>query len=176
MSTLPGKMVDGVFKRVLASELTPALITQLAEVGLDVSIPTPPTYPRHVWYRAIELTAQALYPGLPHAEQLRKLGGHLIGALQSKEIIKSTWLTMARFMGPRRALKQAMDFTARSSIKLSISELSKTEFEIGVDDREQPDFLAGLLEAAIGMLGGKSASVALKGPQGESNLFRATWR
>jgi len=176
MSTIPGKMVEGLFKRVLAPDLTPTLKTQLAEAGVDLSAPAPHAYPRATWYRAVELTAQTMYPGQPAETQLRKFGGHIIESLQAREIIKSTWLTMARFMGPRRALKQAMDFTDRSPVKLGITELSKTEFEISVDDQQQPEFLAGLLEAAIHMLGGKSPSVTLKGPKGDSNLFRATWR
>jgi uncharacterized protein (TIGR02265 family) len=169
-------MVQGLFKRVLAPDLTPELTAQLAAVGIDLSVPPPPSYPRSAWYQSIELTSKALFPNQPAPEQLRKFGGHIIQSLQSRDIIKSTWLTMARFMGPRRALKQAMDFTDRSPVKLTINELSKTEFEIGVDDKEQPDFLAGVLEAAVTMLGGKSASVSLKGPHGESNLFRATWK
>jgi uncharacterized protein (TIGR02265 family) len=175
-ATIPGKMVQGLFKRVLAPDLTPELIIELAAVGIDLSVPPPPTYPRSAWYQAIALTAKSLFPDHREPAQLRKFGGHIIQSLQTRDIIKSTWLTMARFAGPRRALKQAMDFTDRSPVKLTINELSKTEFEIGVDDKEQPDFLAGVLEAAVTMLGGKSAAVSLKGPQGESNLFRATWK
>lgn len=176
MTAIPGKMVEGVFKRVLAPDLTPSLISQLADAGVDVSVPMAHAYPRATWYRAIELTAEALYPGLPSATQQRRLGAHLIEALQSRHVIKGPWLSMARFMGPRRALKQAMDFVDRSPIKLTITERTKTEFEVAVDDKEQPDFLAGLLEAAIQMLGGKAPQVALEGPRGDSNLFRATWR
>jgi uncharacterized protein (TIGR02265 family) len=169
-------MVNGLFTRVLGPDLTPALKAQLAGVGIDVAAPVPDSYPRTAWYQAIELTSKTLFPELPSSAQLRKLGGHVIASLQSRQIIKSAYLAMAKFAGPRRALKQAMDFTDRSPVKLTITELSKTEFEISVDDKEQPDFLAGLLEAAIEMLGGKSPQVSLKGPQGDSNLFRATWR
>ncbi|MFT3709730.1 MAG: DUF2378 family protein [Archangium sp.] len=177
MSTVPGKMVNGLFTRVLGPDLTPDLKAQLAGVGIDVAAPPPESYPRAAWYQAIALTSKTLFPQLPtDAQQQRKLGGHVIASLQSRQIVKSAYLTMAKFMGPRRALKQAMDFTDRSPVKLTITELSKTEFEISVDDKEQPEFLAGLLEAAIEMLGGKSPSVSLKGPQGDSNLFRATWR
>lgn len=169
-------MVNGLFTRVLGPDLTPDLKTQLAGAGVDVAAPPPDSYPKTTWYRAIELTSKALFPSLDGPAQQRKLGAHVIDSLQTRQIVKSAYLTMAKFMGPRRALKQAMDFTDRSPVKLTITELSKTEFEISVDDKEQPDFLAGLLEAAIGMLGGKSASVSLKGPQGDANLFRATWK
>lgn len=175
MSTIPGKLVEGVFKRVLAPDLTPGLITELAAAGLDLSIPTPPAYPRATWYRAIELTAKTLFPDAGPAEQLRKLGGHLIHALQKQHIIKGAWLSMARLMGPRRALRQAMDFTERSPVKVTITERSKHEFAITADDTEQPDFLAGLLEAAIAMLGGRAPTVALEGTREGLSHFRATW-
>lgn len=178
MSTtvIPGKLVEAVFKRVLAPDLTPALIDQLVKVGVDVSIPMEPSYPRTTWYLAIELTAKALYPDDPLPSQLRRLGGHIITCLQSRHIVKGAWLTMAKLAGPRRALKQAMDFTDRSPVKLTITERSKTEFEISVDDTEQSDFLAGLLEAAITMLGGKNAAVKLEATSESSSLFLATWR
>ena len=174
--TIPGKLVAGVFKRVLAPDLTPELSKQLASIGLDLSGPMEPSYPRTTWYIAVELTAKALFPDDELSVQLRRLGGHIIACLQSREIIKGTWLTMARLMGPRRALKQAMDFADRSPLKLIITERAKTEFAISVDDTEQPDFLAGLLEAAIAMLGGKAVEVSLEGTHDGSSHFRATWR
>ena len=176
MSTIPGKLVDGVFKRVIAADLTPTLITQLAAVGVDLSLPTPATYPRTAWYLAVELTAKALFPADPLAVQLRRFGGHIISALQSRNIIKGPWISMARLMGPRRALKQSMDFLDRSPVKITLTERSKTEFAITVDETEQPDFLAGLLEAAITMLGGKSPEVSLEAVREGSSHFRAIWR
>jgi uncharacterized protein (TIGR02265 family) len=176
MSDIPGKLVEAVFKRVLAADLTPALKEQLTAAGVDVSGAMQPSYPRLAWYQSIEATAKTLYPHDPLPTQLRKLGGHIIMCLQSRQIIKGTWLTMAKLMGPRRAIKQAMDFTDRSPVKLTITERSKSEFEVSVDDTEQPEFLAGLLEAAITMLGGKNASVASEGTRDGQGLFRATWR
>lgn len=176
MSPIPGKLVEAVFKRVLAPDLTPPLTAQLASVGVELSAPMEANYPRTTWYLAVELTAKALYPDDELPVQLRKLGGHIITSLQTRQLIKGAWLTMARLAGPRRALKQAMDFTDRSPVKLTITERSKTEFEISVDDTEQCDFLAGLLEAAITMLGGKNAGVTLEGTRENAAQFRATWR
>lgn len=175
MSTIPGKLVDGVFKKVLAPDLSAGLKTELASAGLDLSAPAPDHYPRTTWYRAIELTAQQLFPSEAGPAQQRRLGIHIIESLQSRGIVKGAWLTAARFMGPRRALKQAMDFTDRSPVKVTITERSKSEFLVTADDTAQPEFLAGLLEAAIKMLGGKSPSVALEGIKGNESHFRATW-
>jgi uncharacterized protein (TIGR02265 family) len=61
-------------------------------------------------------------------------------------------------------------------VKISLTERSKTEFAITADETEQPDFLAGLLEAAIAMLGGKAPEVSLEGTREGSSHFRATWR
>jgi uncharacterized protein (TIGR02265 family) len=176
MNPIPGKLVESVFKRVLAADLTPALQAQLAEAGVDLSGAMQPSYPRPAWYQAIELTAKTLYPQDPPATQLRKLGGHIITSLQSRHIVKSAWLTMAKLMGPRRAIKQAMDFTDRSPIKLTITEVAKSEFEVAVDDPHQPEFLTGLLEQAITMLGGKHVTVVHEGVREGQGLFRATWR
>lgn len=176
MTNIPGKLVEGVFKRVLVQDLTPDLIAQLAAVGVDLAVPVPATYPRTAWYLAVELTAKALFPNDSLPVQLRKLGAHIITALQTRHIIKGTWLSMARLMGPRRALRQAMDFTDRSPVKLTLTERAKNDFGITVDDPEQSDFLAGLLETAIGMLGGKAPSVELESTEEGVSHFRATWR
>ncbi|MGV3624966.1 MAG: DUF2378 family protein [Archangium sp.] len=176
MSTIPGKLVEGLFNKVLAPDVSPALKTQLAEAGVDLSAPPPPTYSRATWYRAIELTAASVFPSDAPPEQLRKLGSHIIESLQTRGIIKGAWLSMARLMGPRRALRQAMDFLDRSPVKLEITERSKTEFEIYVDDPEQPEFLAGLLQRAITLLGGKDAAVSPLLPRPGASVFRATWR
>lgn len=174
-ATIPGKLVEGVFKRVLAPDLTPGLITELAATGVDLSVPLPPSYPRTTWYRAVALTAKALFPDAAPPEQLRKFGAHVIHALQRQHLIKGAWLSMARLMGPRRALRQAMDFTDRSPVKVTITERSKHEFAITADDTEQPEFLAGLLEAAIAMMGGKAPAVALEDTREGLSHFRATW-
>ncbi len=176
MSTIPGKLVEGLFKKVLAADVSPALMAQLAEAGVNLSAPLPDSLPRAAWYRAISLTAQTLFPNDAPQAQLKKLGHHVMEALQSRGIIKGPWLSMARLMGPRRSLRQAMDFLDRSPVKLEITERSKTEFEIFVDDPEQPEFLAGLLQSAIGVLGGKDAAVSQLPPQPGASLFRATWR
>lgn len=174
--TIPGRLVESVFKKVLAADLTPELIKGLGALGIDLHTPAPETYLRSTFHEAIELTAKTLHPQLEQGPRLHRLGRHLIACLQTRHVIPSAFVSMARFLGPRRALKQAVDHLERSPVKLTITERSKTEFEIAVDDREQPEFLRGMLEEAIHLLGGKSAEVALVGAQGESNVFRATWR
>ncbi|MBL8914691.1 MAG: DUF2378 family protein, partial [Archangium sp.] len=49
MSTVPGKMVNGLFTRVLGPDLTPELKTQLAGVGVNVATDPPDSYPKATW-------------------------------------------------------------------------------------------------------------------------------
>lgn len=174
---ISGKLVDGLFRKVLATDVTAELRESLLTVGLDLSAPTlEPQYPRTVWYRAIESTAQTIFAAEQPERQLRRLGLHVIASLQTRQIVKSTWISMARLLGPRRALRQVADHLDHSPVKLAITEKTKTQFEIVVEELEQTEFLAGLLEGTIGMLGGKEVRAVVIGPTGNSTVFSATWR
>ncbi|MCC6337435.1 MAG: DUF2378 family protein [Myxococcales bacterium] len=173
---IPGKLVDGVFRKALGPDLTPALLEALAEVGVDLSVPLRPAYPRPTWYRAIEVTAAALYAHETPDAQLRLLGQHVMRALKDRDLIKGPWLSMARLMGPRRALKQAADFAQGGPIKLTLVEKGKHEVEIHVEEGAQPEFLAGLLEGTIFLLGGKEPSAAIGARTAVSTTFLTRWR
>jgi uncharacterized protein (TIGR02265 family) len=174
---ISGRLVDGVFRRVLGPELTPELKAALHAAGLDLAPPVlEPKYPRETWHRAVALTAAALYPTEPAAGQLRRLGHHVLEALLAQGRLQGPWLVMGRLLGPRRALLQAVARTDRSPIKVKVTELSRTRFEVWADEPEQPEFLAGLLEGACLLLGGKEPAVQVLGPRGEGSLLLATWR
>jgi uncharacterized protein (TIGR02265 family) len=170
---ISGKLFDGVFHRVLAGDV-PAEVTQkLGELGVDLGA-LQPHYPRELWYRAIAETAAALYPS--DAGQLRKLGRRIVSSLVTKNLIKGPWVGMAKLLGPRRGLKQAIERMDHSVVKLSVHEKSKHEFEIVADETEQAEFLAGLIEGALELLGGRDAKTVVVGPRGTSTVFSATWR
>lgn len=173
---IPGKLVEGVFRRALVGDLTPALLEQLAAIGVDLSVPLQPAYPRPTWYRAIELTAAALYADDVPDEQLRKLGQHIMRSLKEREIIKGPWLSMAKLLGPRRALKQAADFAQGGPIKLTLVEKGKHEMEIFVEEGEQPALLAGILEGTIALLGGKDPAAEVGARTETGTTFLTRWR
>lgn len=173
---VPGKVVEGVFRRALWPDLTPALLEALAGVGVDLSVPLKPTYPRPTWYRAIEVTAAALYPNKTPDAQLRLLGQHLIRSLKEREVLKGPWLAMAKLLGPRRALKQAAEFARSGPLKLTLVEKGKHEFEIHVEETAQPEFLAGLLEGTISVLGGNDPRAEIGARTAASTTFVARWR
>lgn len=174
-SRIPGKLVDGVFRKALAADLTPTLLEQLAAVGLDVSLPQQQPCERDVWYRAVGVMAAALYPQQLPPAQLRGLGRHLIQALKTRNIIKGGWLSMAKLLGPRRALLKAADFAKGSPITLTLVERGKHEVEVSVDEAEQLEFLAGLLEGAVELLGGRTASAEILRREPGGATFVARW-
>ncbi len=173
---IPGKLVEGVFRKALAADLTPALIDQLVALGVDVSVPLHASYARPTWCQAIAVTAAALYPAEPPEAQLRRLGVHVMRALKERDLIKGPWLSMAKLMGPRRALRQAADFAKDGPLALTLVEKGKHEVEVSVEEGEQPEFLAGILEGAVALLGGKDpvAEIALRGEHATTFLLR--WR
>jgi uncharacterized protein (TIGR02265 family) len=173
---IPGKLVEGVFRKVLGPQMTPVLLEQLAGIGVDLSVPMHPAYPRPTWYRAVELTAAALFSSDTQDVQLRRFGRHLMRALKERGVIKGPWLSMARLLGPRRALSQAADFAKGGPIQLSLVEKGKHEVEIHVEEGEQPDFLAGILEGTIELLGGKDASADVISRTDVATTFTARWR
>lgn len=177
MEHVPGKLVKGVFQRVLFPELSAALITELAGAGLDLSIPVKDAYPRPVWYRSIELTADSLFPEADASARLRHLGRHIIEELDARKLVKGPWLAMAKLMGPRRALKQAVEHGAQfSPIHLDVRERSPKELEITVAEDQQPEFLAGLLEGLVEILGGKAPHVKVLSTANGRAVMAATWR
>lgn len=178
MSTapIPGKLVDGVFRRVLAPDLSAELKLQLAQLGIDLSHPGHHEYPRATWYQAVDATAAALYPQLAGPEQLHRFGRHVIDALQARGIVKGAWLTMAKMLGPKRSLKQAAEHSDRySPVKLEIHEKPGRAVEIHVHEDRQLEFLSGLLEGLLHALGGKAAKVHVQSRDGQRAVLAASW-
>ncbi|MCU0695417.1 MAG: DUF2378 family protein [Myxococcaceae bacterium] len=174
---IPGKLVKGVFQRVLFADLSAELIAALAGAGLDLSVPVQEAYPRPVWYRSIELTADSLFPDGDQASRLRRLGRHVIEVLEARKLLKGPWLSMAKLMGPRRALKQAAEMGGQySPVQLDVRERSSRELEVTVAEDQQAEFLAGLLEGLVGVLGGKAPAVRVESAGNGRAVMAASWR
>lgn len=176
-ATVPGKLVNSVFNKALGADLVLAVKEQLKTEGLDFDA-LPGRVAKPLWFRAIELTAASLYPTVSAPpEQQRQLGRHVVTALQSRGLLKGPWVTMAKFLGPRRAMKQAASLGPENSpVKMSVREVGSNALEITVDEGHKTEFLAGLLEALVGLLGGKDSRVATVSSSDTQTVFSATWR
>jgi uncharacterized protein (TIGR02265 family) len=174
---ISGKLVDGVFRRALGPELPSELRARLLAEGLDLAPATlAPSYPRPLWYQAVALTAAALYPAEAPDAQLRRLGRHVLEALQARGAFKTGWVGVARLLGPRRALLQAAGRPEHLPVKVHVKELARTRFELWTEERQQAEFLAGLLEGTCALLGGKEPTVQVIGERGDGMVLMASWR
>ena len=173
---IPSALAQAVFHRVLAEDLTDELRGALAGAGLDVAA-LAAAVPRGTWERALELTAQALFPGAPADDGLRRLGRHLVDVLPQRGLVKKAWLSMARLLGPRRALKQGAGLKSDSSpVAVTVVDRGSHEVEVHVDDGRQPQLLAGLLEGLVALLGGKDVRVLVASVQPHGSVLVASWR
>ncbi len=177
LENVPGQLVKAVFQRVLFQDLSAELIGALAKAGLDLSVPVQPAYPKAVWCQSIELTAESLFPEAAPDARLRRLGRHLIESLESRRLVRGPWLSMAKLMGPRRALKQGAEMGAQfSPVALHVKERSSKLLEVSLEEDAQPEFLAGLLEGLVEALGGKSAQVTIESVVHGRAVMAASWR
>ncbi len=175
MTTVPGKLFNGVFRRVLVDDLTPAMQAQLLAIGLDVSVPLAGEHPKSLWQDSIDTTATALFAS--NASPLRSLGRHIVVSLESRNLIKGPWLTMARLLGPKRALKQAaQNADAAFPISFDLKDVGSKEVEVTSSESEQTEFLAGLLEGLVTLLRGKDVAVSVASVEPAKAVFRIAWR
>ena len=66
--------VESLYRQALKGRLSEVLKLRLRHAGLDLNRPLLPAYPRKVWVRSLELTAEELYPGLEREEAMERLG------------------------------------------------------------------------------------------------------
>jgi len=155
-----GKWVHGLFNRALGPSIDAELSELLKAEGLELKRPMQHSYPREKFVRWITISARELFPGKEQAEALRLLGGKAVEDLKSSGDLKSTVLTMAKFMGPRRVLKQLADYVqGQSTLRVKIEEQGKTAAQIELNDGELADFIAGSLEVLLSYIGARSPKV-----------------
>ncbi len=177
LPAIPGKLVGAVFGRVLAQDLTPELKHQLAREGVDVALPQPDSVPRETWDRAMEVTAAALFPKAEPPDALRHLGRHVVTVLPTRGLLKGPWLSMAKLLGPKRALKQGAELgVSNSPIHVKVVDRGSREVEVHIDDGKHPELLAGLLEGLVSILGGRDVHVLVASAQPASSVLIASWR
>jgi uncharacterized protein (TIGR02265 family) len=174
---IPGRLVKAVFQRVLASDLTPDLVQQLHDLGVDVGQPARDNYDREVWHSAVDAAALALFPSASPDAALRQLGSYLIETMQAKHLVRGPWLGMAKLLGPRRAMKQVAEHAASvSPVEFAVIEHGKTDLEVRVDEERQPTFLAGIVEGMVTILGGRDVMAEVVSLAQGRTVMRVTWR
>jgi uncharacterized protein (TIGR02265 family) len=172
----PDKVIKGIWLRALAKDRTPELDAALKEVGIDLSQPLLPSYPRSVWFPGLQKTAALLFPGADAKVALKSLGARLIDGLEASGTFKGPAFSMVKFLGPRRILKDIGPRIASlgMGIEQEVKEISSKDLDVSLNEDEGAPFVAGALERMVALMGGRSPSVEVRpGPMG--SWLRVRW-
>lgn len=174
---ISGKLIAGLFEKGLAGSVTSELEARLAAEGIELRN-LKPAYPYDAWVRGLELTASELYSGEVLSDALRKLGARVIKTLKDQGVVKGPMISMGKFMGPKRVLKQIHNQPVRGAdfLKIQVVEKGKQHLEIHVNDGAIGDFIAGGLEAVVELLGGQQARVQPHVTTPERCILDVVWR
>lgn len=171
-----GKWVNGLFNRALGPSIGKELNAQLKAEGLELNRPMQHSYPRDRFVKWVTLAARDLFPGQPPEQQLRALGARVVEDMRAAGDIKGAVLTMAKFMGPKRVLRQLADYVqGQSSLRVKLEEKGKTEAKIELNDGELADFVAGSLEAILPLIGARSAKVEATTSSPDASVLSLKW-
>jgi uncharacterized protein (TIGR02265 family) len=174
--TVSGKWVDGLFNRALGPSIDHELAELLRAEGLELKHPLHHSYPRDQFVKWLTISARELFPGRELAEALRLLGVKVVEDLQASGNIKGPIVSMARLLGPRRVLKQLADYVqGQSSLRVKVSEKGRTSAHLELNDGELADFVAGSLQAILGLIGARAPKVDAKAVSPDRSVLELRW-
>ena len=169
--------LEGLFHKGLQGRVTPALVARLQPLGVDLSRPLEPTYPRAVYQRALEATALELWPQLPPERAHFELGRCLVTGY-TQTLLGRSILTMMRLLGPHVTLGRMQHNlrTGSSYSRVERVEESPTCCRLWVNEPElNPGLVQGLLDAVMQYAGVQSASVRLLSRDAQGCTYRVSW-
>jgi uncharacterized protein (TIGR02265 family) len=171
-----GKWVEGLFNRALGPSIDAELSLLLKAEGLELSRPLQNAYPREKFVTWLQISARELFPGQEQPAALRMLGAKVVEDLRAAGTIKSAVLTMAKFMGPRRVLRQLADYVqGQSALKVKLEEQGKTAARLELNDGELAEFVAGSLEVILGIIGARSPKVDATQVSPDRSVLSLRW-
>ncbi|EPX64258.1 hypothetical protein D187_005392 [Cystobacter fuscus DSM 2262] len=169
--------VAGLFRSEWGSRLSAPALQALSEVGVDLSRPLLPAYSSETWARALRIAAADLFPGQPPQTSWRRLGQEVIHGLVHT-LVGNAMVNVATLLGPLRFLRR-LNPTLRNAdnyVESRVEELGPTSCEVWFNEvMEQPAYHQGLLEALVGLAGGRDARARFLSSEGPGARFLVEW-
>ncbi len=169
--------LEGLYRRALRGKLTPELVAELKQLGLDLGRALPPAVPRDVWFASIELTVKHLYPATPRAEALRDLGGAMMRGIE-ETLFGKAMAPAVRLLGPRRLLKR-LPANVKSANNFStgvLTEVSANSMRFEVDDNgTAPELFQGSIEHMLRWAGATQVKVTVEPSTPPAASFLISW-
>ena len=153
--------VESLYRQALKGRLSEVLKLRLRHAGLDLNRPLLPAYPRKVWVRSLELTAEELYPGLAREEAMAHLGEAFIQGY-SNTLVGSAVMSMSRLLGPGRTLARLTRSlrTANNYSEARLTAHAPNRYALWVNEPEDTEgFMEGVLQAGLRMAGAREPLV-----------------
>ena len=170
-----GKVVSGLYGRALHKWLTPEVRDALRVAGIAVG-QWEPAYSYEVWLEGLRRVSATMFPEQLQPAALRSLGRKVIDGLREGGVLKGAYVTMAKFAGPRRVLRQldGQRIDGVEFLQPKVVERGSKAVEVELKDVECLAFLAGALEAALDALGVRDGRVEIS-VRGETGVLAVSW-
>ena len=169
--------VEGLFKVALGPVMTVELSSALKRAGLDLDRPLKPAYPRAQWNEFVRIAAEGLWPGEAPERAYRDLGRQLISGY-SQTLMGKAVTAVVRLIGPRRVLER-MTRNLRSGGNFNLTrveDVAPGEVKFWINEPYlHPDYVAGLIEAALELAGAKQVQVKLETRDAQGCTYRIAW-
>ncbi len=170
---LSGRLLQEVFNKALRDDVTPELKAELLPLGMNLDS-LAPTYPKDVWAPVLKKAAELICPG---DESLERLGARVVEGFEREGLFDSALFSVAKLVGPRKVLGQiaGREIPGARFLKFGVTENSKRDIEVSVNDATIAPFIGGGLRQMIEVLGGRDAEVGLATSGSGTATLHATW-
>jgi len=172
-----GHAVQGIFLDALGERLNPQARVKFREAGIDLDRPLLPAYDQAVYHRCIELAAAEVWPELPRADALRRVGAAVMKSYEGTLVGKAV-AGMIRMIGPRRTLERAThNFRSATNYlecKVLTPEPRKAELTLN-ETSGVPTYFEGVVVTALEMAGATHLHCLLSAQGTGGTRYRLTW-
>lgn len=168
---------DGLLKKALKNELTFAAKSRLKQLHVDVEGRFEPLYPHPVYLATLHILNQELMPSLTEEQAFRALGARaVLGYFDT--LIGRALKQMLRALGVRRAVdRMTQNFSATNNYTRTHAEdLGPRHVRLWMNELTDTRFvMAGILEAGLGVAGGKNVRATIERVDEFGCTFDVQW-
>ncbi len=168
---------DGLFHKALKGRVTPKMKERLlveAHLNLDRLLPG---YTTDDWARAVQITAEELFPKLEVEDAYTEIGKLVITGY-FETLIGKALAAMVRVLGPERTLRRLERSMrgANSYTTVNVTPVGPGKFTVVVNEPGTTRYvLRGILLGGIGAAGAKNLKVEMTKVEGDLSTCEVTW-
>jgi uncharacterized protein (TIGR02265 family) len=170
--------LEALFSREIRALLTPELVAELKDAGVDLNKPFLPAYPIETWAAIVDLLARRLYPKDSIEAAYWKLGRSTTIGFGETFIGKAAF-GFLKLVGPVRAVERAARSYANTNnyTKVELKRLGDTSFQFWMNEKHTlPEYDMGVVEAMLEYVGAKSPQITLIARDQESFTMKLDWQ